>query len=273
MAEGIRGLTRGLDVLEILDTGSGFSLAELHARTGLSKPSLLRVLNTLDERGYARRRLADNAWRRTSRYLGKAKEPLHDLLVDVADDVLDSLRSRVVWPSDLAVFHHGMMELLDTTARRVPIMVDRVFVGHRVHVMPTGIGRCYLAFCSAHRRERILAQLAHSDDPFDRPARDGAAVEVLLAGIRKKGYALRVKGYSNLVSSMLGQMSGAGIPVFIDDCVVACLSLVWFSKSMDEATFEKKQLGLLQDAAAQISRKLSAELSSRNLVLSSFLEH
>ncbi len=43
----INALERGLDVLRKLNERHGQSLAELHAATGIPKPSLLRILDTL----------------------------------------------------------------------------------------------------------------------------------------------------------------------------------------------------------------------------------
>src|SRR5690349_21271979 len=45
--ETIRGLERGLQVLEVLRVRPTCSLQELHEATGISKPSLLRILATL----------------------------------------------------------------------------------------------------------------------------------------------------------------------------------------------------------------------------------
>ena len=47
-AETIRGLERGLQVLQVLQSKPIASLKELHAATGISKPSLLRILTTLE---------------------------------------------------------------------------------------------------------------------------------------------------------------------------------------------------------------------------------
>src|SRR5581483_259450 len=45
----IRGLQRGLQVMQVLQAVSIASLAEIHRATGISKPSLLRILSTLEE--------------------------------------------------------------------------------------------------------------------------------------------------------------------------------------------------------------------------------
>jgi DNA-binding transcriptional LysR family regulator len=53
-----------LEVLRSLDERRGQSLAELHAATGIPKPSLLRILDTLEASGFAWRAIGDGRYRR-----------------------------------------------------------------------------------------------------------------------------------------------------------------------------------------------------------------
>ena len=59
----IRGLERGLQVLHELQSRSTSSLNDIHIATRISKPSLLRILNTLEKAGLVSRRLADGHYR------------------------------------------------------------------------------------------------------------------------------------------------------------------------------------------------------------------
>ena len=66
-AETLRGLERGLQVLDALQANPYSSLKDIFDRTGISKPSLLRVLGTLEDAGYVVRRLADGRYRVSGR--------------------------------------------------------------------------------------------------------------------------------------------------------------------------------------------------------------
>ena len=57
----INALARGLQVLQVLQTSQGMSLAALHGRTGVPKASLLRILKTLMEQGFIWQRMVDDA--------------------------------------------------------------------------------------------------------------------------------------------------------------------------------------------------------------------
>jgi len=61
--EMIRGLERGLQVLQALQSSPIASLHDLFLATRISKPSLLRILNTLEHAGVVSRRLADGQYR------------------------------------------------------------------------------------------------------------------------------------------------------------------------------------------------------------------
>lgn len=68
MTKSIRALERGLRVIEALDRRKVASLAALARATDLPKPTLLRVLKTLIEKGWAYRRVNDGVRRRLHRY-------------------------------------------------------------------------------------------------------------------------------------------------------------------------------------------------------------
>jgi IclR family transcriptional regulator, mhp operon transcriptional activator len=59
----IRSLERGLKVLQALQENSISSLHDIHRLTRISKPSLLRILHTLEQSGVISRRLADRRYR------------------------------------------------------------------------------------------------------------------------------------------------------------------------------------------------------------------
>ena len=61
----IKSLERGLLVLQALQMQPDSSLQELYVFTGISKPSLLRILHTLAITGLVTRRLADGRYRIT----------------------------------------------------------------------------------------------------------------------------------------------------------------------------------------------------------------
>ena len=113
-AETIRGLARGLRVLEALQSSPISTLHEIHRATHISKPSLLRILNTLQDAGFVSRRLADGRYRISAFARVGRKRDRHDRVAEAAAPVLDRLCQNVRWPSDLMVPAGDHMERRET---------------------------------------------------------------------------------------------------------------------------------------------------------------
>ena len=161
----IRGLRRGLEVLQALQANSILSLHEIYLATGISKPSLLRILHTLEEFGMVSRRLADGHYRISTVANAPRKRDRHDRVAEAAAPVLDRLCQKISWPSDLFVPVGDHMERRETSRLQTPYFSHPSYitrVGQPVNWLMTGVGRAYLAFCPTQERDRnhpIAAQV------------------------------------------------------------------------------------------------------------------
>lgn len=248
-------------MLAALEESASLSLHELHAKTKLPKPTLLRILATLEAKGHARRFIANGTWRRSAPRSIPPSSQLTALLLDIGGEALDELCRKVVWPSDLAIYDDGTMRILETTRRLTPFLINHSKVGRRVPVLLSGLGLAWLAFVQPKMRESVLRRLANSDDPFDRIAKDRAAVDAVLLETRTKGYGTRAKGYTP--RPLESQTNGIAVPILVGGRVVACINLVWIMAAMDEGMFVHEYLTSLQQTAALIGRRLAAERSTK----------
>lgn len=262
--ETVRGLERGLTVMKALDGAPGMALRDLHRQTGLPKPTLLRILSTLESHGYVRRRMADGSWRRTARMVETQQSVLRNLLMDVGGEVLDELCRDISWPSDLAVYDRGEMLILDTSRSKTPFVINMTGVGYRVPMLQTGLGRAWLAFCLDAEREAILAELAKSKRPFDRLVHEPDYVKAAIEETRAKGYGLRAAGFT-LRAKGEEKTDGIGVPVMIGGRVIACISFVWTLPALNEKKVVKLYLKRLFDAAARIGAEVERQLDARGL--------
>jgi len=114
----IRALERGIEVLRLLGPQEGSSLRALHAASALPKPTLLRILHTLERGGLAWRSIEDGLWRRSQAWAaapsGNAIDPR---LVEAAAPHLVALQRTVLWPSDLLVYRDFAMEVAESSRR------------------------------------------------------------------------------------------------------------------------------------------------------------
>ena len=144
----IRAVERAFEVLRALQAmPQGAALIELQAATGLSGPTLLRMLKTLILVQAVRRSTTDQRYRNSVQLQGltRGMEPT-ERLADVAAPWLDSLCQQVEWPSDLVV-HQGdddFMVVLESSLRQSRFYVRRRRGRVRVNLLGSAGGTAFL---------------------------------------------------------------------------------------------------------------------------------
>ena len=155
MTKTIRSLERGLQVLKTLNATPISSLQEIHQQTRIPKPTLLRILLTLEQSSLISRRLADGRYRISWNLarLGR-KRDRYDRVAEAAAPVLDRLCQKVSWPSDLMVPAGDHLEVRETSRTQSPFMIyyNRDRVGMPVNWLLSAVGRAYLAYCTESER-------------------------------------------------------------------------------------------------------------------------
>lgn len=257
----IRSLERGLRVLLALQDRPISSLHELYEKTGISKPALLRILQTLETSGFVARRLADGHYRISSNVTNLVrKRDQYEAVAEAAAPVLDRLCQRVSWPSDLMVPAGDHMEVRESSRVRTPFSI--YFLNHRmgtpVNWVLTAVGRAYLAFCPDNERDRILARLRKSDAPENRLARDTKSFERILAETRQKGYATRDPAFAG---GYYGRpfpdgLAGIAVPLRDRNRVHGVINIIWVKAARSVDDMVRDHLADLQAAADEIVASL-----------------
>lgn len=249
--ETIRALSRGLSVLQTVQDGAGLSLHEISRLTGLAKPTLLRILRTLEEDGHVRRGLTDQLYRANMRFVPTLEEVQRSVLAEVAAPVLDRLCQDVLWPSDLAVYEDGFMRVQETSRRRSPFMMNRAVTKFGIHMLQSGMGWAYLAYCEPEKQCEIIERLTRSSEPYNQIARQRDKVERILEDVRRQGYATRATGYF-VTQPTEARVSAIAVPVRSDTEVLGSVNLVWISQAATEEQFVQRHLQRLIEAAREI---------------------
>lgn len=255
--ETIKGLERGLLVLQVMQSKAVASLAELHAETRISKPSLLRILNTLQRAGLVNRRMADGLYR-LSAFSGMVRRgDRHDRIAEAAAPVLARLCEKVSWPSDLFVPAGDRMEFRETSRPYSPFVqsFSSKLVGLHVGWLMTGVGRAYLAWCPEREREAILRRLRLSDIPEDRLAREPKRLEAILSETRSRGYGTRDPGYLSGRYGSLPRgdgMAAIAVPLLEGRRVYGSINILWIRTAYTVEDFATRHLADLQQAAHEI---------------------
>ena len=193
----IRALERGLQVLEALRANPLSPLQDLHRATRIPKP---HPATNPACAGSGRSGLpAFGRWdyRLSTSSDVVRKHDRHDRVAEAAAPVLFRLCEKVKWPSDLFVPAGDHLERRETTRSYSPFVFHaQPGVGVRVGWLMTGVGRVYLAWCSAKQREEILERLRKHNRPEDWLAPNPKRLDEILAETRERGYGTRDAGFT-----------------------------------------------------------------------------
>jgi IclR family mhp operon transcriptional activator len=248
----VNSVVRALDLLEALNRRPISTVDDLFGQTGIPKPSIVRLLQTLERRGLVRHAAQHGAYFLTSQVRtlssGYHSEPR---LIEASAGLLDDLTRKVKWPVAIAVPDSGAMVIRYSTIPLSPLSLLHSSLGMRLSLVSRALGRAYLAFCSAQEQEALIALLRKSPDPEDALARDGMALRAMLKQTYARGLATRdphVRTVSNTVA----------VPVYEQSRVVATVGLTFFSSAMQPEEAIRQFRGDLLALSANISKRLSA---------------
>lgn len=248
----INAVARAIELLQALNRQPVSTVDVLHRQTGVPKPSIIRLLQTLAAKGLVRHAPQYGAYYLTSAVnslsCGYHSEPR---VVEAAAPVADALTRDLKWPVAVAVFETDAMVVRYSTIPQSPLSLLHSTINMRLSVVSRALGRAFLAFCTRREQEAILDIVRQSSHAEDAPARDARAIRKMLAETRRRGYALRDPGVRPISSSI-------AVPIFDGRRVVASLCMTWFTSTLRAQEVVKRYLPSLQRAAKDISASLAA---------------
>ena len=249
----VRGLTRGLAILRALNEQNYASALQLSRITGLPRPTVYRLLDTLIAAGYVAHGQRPDIYRLTI-----AVRALSDgfddeaWMTDIAAPILAELGQAIVWPTDIATFDRDAMVVRETTHASSPLSINREKAGFRPPVLLSSLGLVYLAHVSETERDTILRSLANSDRPDAALAKNRRAVSALLAEVRRRGYGFREGGISPKTGSI-------AVPVMWRERPLACINLHYILSAMTMEQVAERYLAPMRAAAAKIEKALAQQ--------------
>jgi IclR family mhp operon transcriptional activator len=252
----VQSVVRAIELLQALNRQPVSTIDVLYRQTGFPKPSIVRLLQTLESKGLVRHAPQPGAYYLTSGVAtlssGYHSEPR---VVEAAAQPMDALTRKIKWPLGLAVFDGDAVVVRYSTIPNSPLSLLHSSLNMRLSLVSRALGRAYLAFCTREEQAMLLATLDKSDRPEDAPARDRKTIARVLAETRKRGYALRdpaVRPVSNTLA----------LPVLEYGRPVASIGLTWFASTMDAADAVARYLPDLQELVSVVATRL-ADLERR----------
>lgn len=243
----MRSALRTLTVLRALNVHNGATVGHLSSATGISRPALYRILETLREAGYISVDIARKHYCLTMMVRSLAEGfSDEDWVTQVARPALARLQRKVLWPTDLGTFRDNWMWIRETTRPLSPLTMDRAVAGTRCPILATATGRVYLAFCREDERAQILGNLVLSAEPDNEFVQNGERLDELFHAIRRIGYGYR---YGEPPKE-----SGAiAVPILLGNRVLGCVNLTFAAAALTPVEAAKKHLADLQGTAEEIA--------------------
>jgi len=239
-SEGVRAFKRGLDVLQEVNRSGGIRAGDVARALDLPRPTVYRLLETLEELGYIARSASDDRFRVTRRALslGDGYDP-GVVICQAAAPFLADLSKKLVWPVDLSTYENAAMVVQETTHSRSPLSIDRGMIGKRLPMLRTSAGRAYLAACPARERDLIINHLRRIDEVDDRPFLDQGRLDRMIAETAARGYAIRSEGEYNPKTASIA------VAIVRDGAVFGCISIIWIRSALG-----------IEEAVAQFASQL-----------------
>lgn len=249
----VRALTRGLAILRYINSSGECRPGEIARALNIPRPTIYRLLETLEGAGYVAFSSSSNLVRvtRLTASLGDASA-VHSELCQATGPLFAEYSSRLVWPLDLSVYENASMVIQETTHGRSPLSIDRAMIGYRLPMLRTSAGRAYLAFCPEIERQTILEHLRYMGDPADAPFLEPAWLDRMLHTTHNRGVALRDAG------EFRPETSSVAAPIKTPKGVAGTVSVIWIRSAMKTST----ALDTLAPQIVEVAEKISDILAS-----------
>jgi IclR family mhp operon transcriptional activator len=243
----IRALMRGLDALTVLNLRDGATVSEVAHEIRLPRTTVYRILETLCDAGFVFRDAADERYRLTIQVRAlSAGFDDEAWVTQIAQPLLEELCRDIVWPICVATLSGTTMLMRACTDHLSPLATERCSAGFRVPLLTSASGRAYLANSPVPQRDSIIEILARSNKEEDRSARARADLVRALADIKALGYATATR------TRRLVEEVSLGVPVLLDDRVLASLTVRFASSAVPLKTGLERFLPKLRQCAARI---------------------
>ena len=258
-------LTRGLEILRVVNQERQATIRGIHAITKLDKATIVRMLETLEHEGYVMRDPDQAVYSPTGRTLVLSQGfDRHLWIGRTAESIMNAFRLKIGWPSDVAIFDRDAMIVVQTTRDAGPLSMNRR-TGFRAPVLATSLGRAYVAFCPEEEREQIIAHLASLPNDWNDLARQPRKLKTLLDTVRQQGYASMDPEYSKREYG--SGVWAVGVPVMNDGKIYAAMNIMMLQSAVSPEMAAEKLIGPLQEAASELARALSTQVDRASTAL------
>lgn len=246
----------------MLNRRSVTSVHQIYQMTGLPKPTIVRLLETMIDAKYVSKEKNGKGYHVTSK-VNELSCGFHGapMAVEAGRPWSQKLTRELKWPAAIAVPDGNAVVVYDTTCGESPMSPYHANIHMRLGLISMPLGRAYLAFCSPEERKLTMRLLETSDHPDSDLMNAPGLIEQLLSTCKTAQFAERVGGEANFVSS------GVAVPIYDREKrnVLATIGITYYTSAVRREDIVETYVPHLQAAAIGISEtiiRLTSELEA-----------
>jgi len=252
----IRSLSRGLDILVLLNRRDSISASEFANELKIPRATVYRILETLTEKGMVYQDQADQRFRIT-RKVRTLSDGFTDAdhIAHISRPFMKRVTRKLKWPVALATISGVDLIVRENTDKFSPLALENFSSGYRMPILHTASGICILAHTSAMRRRVILDTLTQMNRKHDTVVHQREHLDRKLKEIRRRGFAVhhRHRKHSDLTS--------ISVPIILnDDSARGALTIRYARTAMKLPVAVRQFLPVITEAADGIARRLQLHL-------------
>lgn len=233
--------SRALALLKAMNMRPVSSVRELAIDTGISKPSVVRLLAILIEDGYVQRASRAGSYSLTRDVLLLSSGFRDDTTLGrAAAPIMGRLTAEIEWPTALGLFEAGAMVVRHSTIPSSPLAWYRTTLHMRLGLLGSAMGQIFLASCNPSTRRALIQ--AHDDDAVA-PAEKS---EESFAQVRARGFGLRAPSAEHPTFSI-------SVPITVRSSFAGALSVTIYARAMTVDLAVGRYLSRLKSAAEEIA--------------------
>jgi IclR family mhp operon transcriptional activator len=246
-------VTRAFGLLEALNRRAWSSIDQLHKDTGLPKPTIVRMLQTMINGGYAAKSPRQNGYRVTvkvqSLSCGFHGDPL---VVEAARPWAIALTRELRWPAGVAVLDGDGVSIRFSTIPDSPMSPFHATLNMRLSLFSNGLGLAYYAFCPEAERQMLRAMIGDREDEL-LASREPDWLEGRVRRAQEQGFATRDPRMEPRNSGTIA------VPIMRGDRVAATIGLTYFRKAVSKEDASLYVAALQRTAVAVEQQIVSLE--------------
>lgn len=246
----IKAVQRALSVLRVLNDLRCASVGDIHRSTGISKPTVVRMLETLINEGYVARDNFFGGYRVTSQVQalssGFSGKPI---LIEAARGWTVGLTRQVKWPVSLGTASEGEMFVDFTTSPISPWSYPFAVLHTRLRMLTTAMGRCYLAFCPEEEREALIESYRVKSSMPGLTAEIGRATRAV-EQIRANGYAHPDPQHASRRFEFIA------VPIMDGERCIAAMGMGFYRRAVPFGEVKERLYTPMREAALRIQQDI-----------------